>query len=333
VGHVTADPALDRIGFVPDLTVRADPIPWPNGLAPVPRSYAAAPDAPLPPADALVVTWTAAEAEALADVLTPGVRRTAWLPYRCGWDDYQPHLTGRSPAAQAGCLFHYQLVSIGDLSVVAAKSELHLATDDDTAPVVQLWGQIVAETKPRLVLTTGTAGGIGSDTVLGDVAVAAAAQFNCQRAFKDKPWAHSRYQSVLPPASQHLGLFEQLAAVNAGRLKPVATRPPKVWTAVDVETIDFFGFDDSDDSYGVRADDPAARTEEMDDATLGLACSTMQDPPAWLSVRNASDPQVPSSVGTLEQQSRWASGIYQRYGYWTSVGSAIACWALIADLT
>jgi len=31
-------------------------------------------------------------------------------------------------------------------------------------------------------------------------------------------------------------------------------------------------------------------------------------------------------------QGRWAGQIYQRYGYWTSLGSAIATWAVIANL-
>ena len=80
--------------------------------------------------------------------------------------------------------------------------------------------------------------------------------------------------------------------------------------------------------------DPLAHTEEMDDATLPLALSlvTGLQNTRWLSIRNASDPEVPSSVGDLEAQKRWASQIYEKFGYWTTVGSAIACWAVIADL-
>ena len=51
------------------------PIEWPSGLEPTPVPLAVEPatDDPLPRADVLVVTWTAAEWRALADVLTPGV--------------------------------------------------------------------------------------------------------------------------------------------------------------------------------------------------------------------------------------------------------------------
>ncbi len=66
----------------------------------------------------------------------------------------------------------------------------------------------------------------------------------------------------------------------------------------------------------------------MDDAALALTCTTLADPPAWVSVRNASDPQIPS-VGTLPEQAKQAAKIYEQYGYWTTVNSAITTWALI----
>jgi hypothetical protein len=99
-----------------------------------------------------------------------------------------------------------------------------------------------------------------------------------------------------------------------------------------VETIDFFGFANTTDSFGIVRNYPQARTEEMDDATLPLALDDLSDPPPWCSIRNASDPQVSSDIGDLEAQKRWATEIYQQYGYWTTVGSAIATWAVIANL-
>ena len=61
----------------PAKAVAPFPFPYPDGLAPLPRPLATPPasDAPLPAADVLVVTWTAAEHKALADVFTPGVTR------------------------------------------------------------------------------------------------------------------------------------------------------------------------------------------------------------------------------------------------------------------
>jgi len=52
---------------------RLEPIPWPRKLAPKPRRLTRkhVEDSALPKANCLVVTWTVAEARALADVLTP----------------------------------------------------------------------------------------------------------------------------------------------------------------------------------------------------------------------------------------------------------------------
>jgi hypothetical protein len=41
---------------------------------------------------------------------------------------------------------------------------------------------------------------------------------------------------------------------------------------------------------------------------------------------------VSTDIGDLKAQARWANQIYNRYGYWTSVGSAIATWAVIANM-
>jgi len=203
---------------------------------------------------------------------------------------------------------------------------------------------MVAEVQPSLVITTGTAGGIGMTTELGDVFICNSAKFNCTKTFAGKPWAQQRFMNTFTPTGPNLELARtSLAQINAAQLPDHLTPRDRTYNGIpvivfisdntgDVETVDYFGFDDTDDSYGVVKDDPQAHTEEMDDATLPLALSSLTDPPAWLSIRNASDPEVPSSIGTLEEQSKWASNIYQQYGYWTTVGSAITCWAVIADL-
>jgi hypothetical protein len=51
--------------------------------------------------------------------------------------------------------------------------------------------------------------------------------------------------------------------------------------------------------------------------------------PRWLAVRNISDPQI-KAEGTLRQQAALAAQIYKGFGRWSSVCSAITCWALIA---
>jgi len=63
---------------------------------------------------------------------------------------------------------------------------------------------------------------------------------------------------------------------------------------------------------------------------LGLVGSKMgTKAPRWLAVRNASDPEI-KAEGTLKQQAAIAAQIYKGFGRWSSVCSAITCWALIA---
>jgi hypothetical protein len=51
---------------------------------------------------------------------------------------------------------------------------------------------------------------------------------------------------------------------------------------------------------------------------------------AWSAVRNVSDPQI-SAVGmTPKEQAALAASIYKGFGRWSSVCSALVCWALIA---
>jgi hypothetical protein len=324
------DPVLDRITFKAS-PAKLEPIPWPVGLAPTKPTEI---PTELPQADVLVVTYTAAEAQALADVLTPGHPSSAWVKYTTNWSEYESQLTWRSPAKESKCLGLWALTEINGKSVVLFKSDLHLATDAASLPMRQLWLQLVTTVKPQLVITTGTAGGIGTETVLGDVAVTNGARFNCRETFKDAPFAHATYTGpAWTPGTNLVDAAPGLIAVNASRLRPIATRDPIIGPVLDepgVETVDYFGFADTDDSYGIAGDDPYARTEEMDDAVLPLALEGNETP--WLSIRNASDPQVASSIGDLEAQKKWAAGIYSKYGYWTTVGSAIACWAVIADL-
>ena len=53
--------------------------------------------------------------------------------------------------------------------------------------------------------------------------------------------------------------------------------------------------------------------------------------PRWICVRNVSDPQI-KAEGTLEQQAQLAAHVYKGFGRWSTVCSAIVCWALIAAL-
>jgi nucleoside phosphorylase len=314
------------------------PIPWPDGLAPqmVVPSKPHSPQAALPRADVLVVTWTVAEAKALADVLTPGHPSDAWNAYEHEFESvYKPLIRPGAPASESKRLGLYSRCRIGAHDVLCVKSELHLSQDGPQLPVRRLWKQIIAECQPKLVISTGTAGGIGAQTLLGDVVVTRSVQFDCQKTFERSPFAKSSYADVHALST---GQFEfadrSLLPANADRL-PAASRPPKILVQSAHEprtvlTTDFFAFDDAENSYGLRTYNPRARAVEMGDAVLGLVCSQdIEQAPPWVIVRNASDPQIAGN-GDVREQASEAAHIYERYGYWTTVGSAIACWAVIA---
>ncbi|MEP6561511.1 MAG: hypothetical protein ABJD68_10635 [Nakamurella sp.] len=317
-----------------------DPIPWPAGLAPDTQPFG--PDitdiSPLPQADVLVVTYTVAEGYGLADVLTPGLSTTGWMPYRNNWDQLKKTVGKGAPSLnphrnQAGL---WALTSIGPRTVVVVKSDLHPVTDGPKLPICTLWAQMIDQVKPRLVITTGTAGGIGGDTLLGDVIVSQHLRWDCTKKFQHDPFAQQAYTSTGPALAT---TTYQLAAgtlipVNAVHL-PAAARPPGIVTRAGADpasvlTTDFFAFDDAANSYGLRTYEPTARAVEMDDSALPLACTDLADPPPWVSVRNASDPQM--TGGTIKDEAQQAAAIYEKYGYWTTINSAITCWAVITSL-
>jgi hypothetical protein len=49
-----------------------------------------------------------------------------------------------------------------------------------------------------------------------------------------------------------------------------------------------------------------------------------------MAVRNVSDPQIKADGLTMKQPATLAAQIYKGFGRWSSVCSAIVCWALIA---
>jgi nucleoside phosphorylase len=221
--------------------------------------------------------------------------------------------------------------------VVVFKSDSHLSQDtktlpknNGTLPNEDVWAQIISEVQPKLVITTGTAGGIGKQCEVGDVVVSPIVRFDCKKWLKSEPFHDTDYKDGAPRA-KYLAQTKALFKANSGQLPKDNTRPPQITRSTDVKsavlTTDFFGFDTSNDFYGLQG---MGSVSEMGDAVLGLVASKMgSKAPSWVAVRNVSDPQI-KSEGTLKQQAQAAAQIYKGYGRWSSVCSAIVCWALIA---
>jgi len=309
-------------------------IPWPKGLAPQTGSTpSGGTAAPLPKADVLVVTWTVDEGHALSRVLTPGKdSRNDYRPYTHNFSSISQKMRKGCPALQAGRLGAFWTTKIADKRVVVFKSDSHMSQDGPKLANEDVWRQIITEVNPELVITTGTAGGIGKQFEVGDVIVSPIVRFDCISKFKSEPFHDAHYSSAAAKP-KFFASANKLFKANAGQLPRDNTRPPKIVRVSpttlksSVVTTDFFGFDTSDNHYKLQG---LGDVSEMGDAVLGLVASQMgKSAPRWLAVRNVSDPQI-KAEGTLRQQAAVAAQIYKGFGRWSSVCSAIVTWALIA---
>jgi nucleoside phosphorylase len=316
-------------------------VPWPSASRP-----SAAPLDPAPSEsddlsrfhgyDAVVVTWTAAEAAALAALLTPEYLPSSWYEYRHNVDSYVPLVTGsRAPfndrSADMARFYHslglYFPCRVGEARVLLLKCGLHLDYDGPATPVRQLIGEITQTVSPKLFITTGAGGGIGADVALGDVLIAGRVRFDCVTQFKGEPWRNNVYAPAPPAPSALKAISPNLTRVNAAHIE--GARPiPRIWSAPEdtIVTTDFFGFDDSTDYYKLQG--AGARICDMGDAMVADALAQF---PAmkWFSIRNASDPQIPNPRHDIEAAKQQAGQIYARYGAFTTAASVIATWAVI----
>ena len=320
-------------------------IPWPTGLAP--QTATESPGTgkgALPRADVLIVTWTVDEGHALSRVLTPGKdSRNDYVPYTHNFASISSAMSAGSPAVKAKRLGAFWTTTIGGKTVLVFKSESHLSQDTDKhfpsngiLPNAEVWKQIIAETRPKLVITTGTAGGISADFEVGDVAVSAEVRFDSQKWLKPAPFAAATY-SGKAANTRFFAEAKTLFAANAGQLPKDNTRLPKIVIgapgalASSVVTTDFFGFDTSDNHFKLQG---LGDVSEMGDAVLGMVAQELgTQAPAWIAIRNVSDPQIKAEGGmTINQEGDLADKIYKAYGRWSSVCSAVVCWAAVAAL-
>lgn len=312
---------------------------WPDKLAPktdkTPRKGEAG---RLPAAQVLVVTWTVDEGHALSRVLTPGKdSRNDYRPYTRNFASIAKKMRKGCPALDAKRLGAYWTTTIGGVKVVVFKSDSHLSQDtrklpgqNGTLPNEDVWKQIITEVQPKLVITTGTAGGIGKDCEVGDVVASPIVRFDCKKWLKSEPFHAGIYKDGTPD-TKYFTKAKSLFKANSDQLPKDNTRAPKIMIGKaltsSVVTTDFFGFDTSNNYYGLKG---WGAVSEMGDAILGLVAKQMGTAaPRWVAVRNVSDPQI-KAEGTINQQAQTAAQIYKGYGRWSSVCSAIVCWALIA---
>jgi nucleoside phosphorylase len=317
----------------------AKPVPWPTSHMPKPDAPAHTPteSSPLPQRDVLVVTWTAGEARTLGSLVTGG-NYDSWYEYRHNVNAFVPKVTGpKAPfndKEMSEARYHHSLglyypFKIGNIKALAFKSGLHMAYDGPAVPVVDLWKQIITEVKPKLVITTGTGGGIGSDIKLGDVVIGANVRFDLTSKLKTKPYATTSYRCSSINETKVKSLITDALLKPNGELLDSPRIPRMIYPSAPQSTIvstDVFAFDDSTDYYKLQN---LGKCCDMGDATLGLAMSQVNGAaPKWIAIRNASDPQIPNPNHKISEAHAQSTAIYAKYQCITTAGSVIASWAV-----
>jgi kumamolisin len=314
-------------------------VTWPNGTAP---TVLADPSGPaLTACDVVLITYTNDEGNAMAALLTPGYLAAPpkgssspiWTSYTHNYASFVPDLVpGSSPALESKNLGRYKLVQIGNKKVLCFKSSLHLARDGKQMPIMKLVTQICNETGASLVITTGTAGGIGAGIELGDAAITAQVAFDFVGKFKADNQGPLTSSFALKDPSFVSTVNSSLIQANSGRLDSAMvppTRTPQVQFGAQVfgdpnicVTTDSFLYDDAENTYDLQG---KGCVVEMDDAVVALAVERVgANAPAWLSIRNASDPQMPAGKTKAD-----ANEIYSKYGFYSTFSSVLACWACV----
>ncbi len=319
------------------------PISWPDGLAPHPVAELPAGDS-LPHADVLIVTWTVEEGRALARVLTPGYESHLpgkgsplpaglhpWRPYTKNFATISAKMKPGCPALTSGRLGSYWQTQIGEKQVVVFKSESHMSQDGPealaTTPNRLVWQQLIEDCKPSWVITTGTAGGIGAQMLVGDVLVTPDVTFD----------SGGHPPQLEPFACAHRApdtRFKEAAALfaaNAQYLPKTNDRPPRIIVGASqhtgVVTTRGFQYDDTENTFELQGKGDVC---EMGDAVLGYVCAGLgAAAPRYAMVRNVSDPQIDSAD---PEAPKLANYIYEHFGRWSTVCSAVVCWSIVAAL-
>lgn len=328
-------------------------------------------------ADVLILLYTDLETSALLDVFTHDnawtpARKDTWYPYGHQFAKYKATIKGiEGNDALKNDIFGYlYAMKIGKQTVVLYKTELHPKANGNDLPFIPVIKQLVGELAPSLVISTGTAGAIGRGLNCGDVAVTNRARFHCRNHYATFPdiatmtenktelksagLTATKYLSYagthltrlsLPGLAQcygEIGNRPEYSFLKKNTTSPViypaGSKPPSGNQPMDIVSADYLTVDDTNDSEGLQ---PLGVMNDTDDAFAFYALSMLSadSRPRWLSVRNASEPQIsakPFPAGTpptqiVDSLKSTAGAIYGVYQYCTTVNSALACWGIVAD--
>jgi nucleoside phosphorylase len=330
----------------------------PKLLDPVPGFTS---NSPLPSADLVTVTWTGAEWDALSVVFT-GSQPAGWQSYARGFVTAWPALFGQSnwnssplkpdtppsltPATgvpnSANSWGFFRLVQIGGLRVLLFKSQMHIASDGVTLPVIAMTERILKDTGAHVLLSAGTSGATQPSDRVGDVAVCNGAHIELSGVLSSAEFNRSTFQSSWRPDFRFVPDAERLmlktsapAILAPGLGYPIdaairyadADRSPKIRNYADPfkPVLTTNGFDVATNASNSRYLDYCCL--EMDDGLLAMACQ--QAGRGYGSVRNFSDPVMNKDLD-FKLANALSAFIYGLCGGRSSYNGALAAWALIA---
>jgi hypothetical protein len=328
-------------------------------------------------ADALIILYTELETQAFLDVFTQNsawspARKKSWNGYGHNFAKFKSMIEGidGDTALEQGLFGYLSAMTIGTKTVVLFKSELHPKQNGPQLPFVPVIQQLIGELAPSLVISTGTAGAIGGALNCGDVAITTAARFKCEVQYPNEPDIDAMSQNHTE-LTNTVAINPQQIAYAASNLTKLAlsglgqcyskleklsgysfvrknTAAPSIYvtnqTAVPgpepmiIVSADYLTVDDNNDSEGLQA---LGIMNDTDDAFVFYAISKLAGTkPAWLSIRNASEPQIvakPFPAGTstqtiIDDLKATAGTIYGIYQYCTTLNSAFACWGVVAGM-
>ena len=327
-------------------------------------------------ADVLIVLYTDQETQALLEVFTGNnswgpARQKQWCGYAHNFAKFRSMICdiGDDRALEQGLFGYLCAMKIGSKTVALYKSELHPKQNGDQLPFIPVLKQLISELAPSLVISTGTAGAIGASLSCGDVVITNSARFHVKNQYPDDPQINvlSQDHAALANTAPVNPRYIQYAIANLTGLSlsglgqchsevisqsgygfvRANTVPPNIYVAgstnvpgaesMAIVSADYLTVDDNHDLEGLQ---PLGTMNDTDDAFLFYAISQLSGPkPAWLSIRNASEPQIVASIpaGTsssavTRRLAGIAGRIYGIYQYCTTLNSAFACWAVVAGL-
>jgi hypothetical protein len=328
-------------------------------------------------ADVLILLYTDMEISALLDVFfnkstwTTNTKKI-WYPYSHNFSKFKDQIKGGSDNALKDGIFGYLYsLTIGTQKVVLYKTELHPKNNGKDIPFIPVIAQLVSELQPKLVISTGTAGAVGNKINCGDVVIADAARFHLREQYPSFPDLNtmSTKNTQLKNSFTVNKKYVQYAAANFTKLSLPGltlcynklggdpqysflkknTQAPNIYVTnenpapgpepMDIVSADYLTVDDNNNSEGLQKQ---GAMNDTDDAFAFYAIGTLAagSRPRWISVRNASEPQInvpPFPPGTtpgkiIDTLKGIAGAIYGVYQYCTTLNSAFACWAVIAGM-